>query len=160
MSLSVSQAWGAPGLRKLCLGLVSCLLGMQKSGCPLRISLTLILQFLEEQTRGRVTSPKPHSPAFPLSVPPHVAAAVILGFRRLMLKCLESKTPGREVRPVVWGVRNQAWFPGGRTLTPHPHPPPQSPGTSLPRSWSDLGSGILNSSLCTQDCLHVTSSSW
>lgn len=75
-----------------------------------RISLTLIPQFLEEETRGRVTSPKPHSPAFPLSVPPHVAA--VIQFRRLLLKCLESKTPGRSEACGFGVSRNQAWFQG------------------------------------------------
>lgn len=106
------------------------------------IPLAPIPQFMEEEMRGperQSDFPKATQPSTPLSlslsVPPRVAATVMLWFGAprpvqrgcLMQQWLESKTPGREVRPVVRAVRNQ--WPGSReqstdasptSRTPHP----------------------------------------
>lgn len=67
---------------------------------------------------------------------------------------LESKTPGREVWPVVWAdLGTGALTP---TLAHVPHPTP--PG---PLRWNDLGSRVLHSSHWMRGCLNVTDSlSW
>ena len=58
-----------------------------------------------------------------------------------MQQWLESKTAGREVRPVVWAVRNQ--WPGSQEQSTDPSPTSRTPHprdlSATKREWPGLG---------------------